>query len=236
AEAKNKRNREIAVHHARLIQAQKDAEARILESIEELIEFPLSKDADPANPAASDLQRIQTLLAAFQPSDFDDLLEERRCADLCAYVLCPRQPRRQLGDSEFDLVWGVADMKILPHRNTKLWCSPECAKRAIYIKVQLIEEPVAFRKSGATPPISILKETSGDDPVVPDIRKPTADRNPDLSRALAQLALERGDKISSTRATDLMQSDIVEKPVSGAPAAPTQLAATGYGSIEGYIP
>ncbi|KAK5241376.1 hypothetical protein LTR16_009447, partial [Cryomyces antarcticus] len=75
---RDQRNLDLALHHARLIQEQKDIEAQILSAIEELIDFPVSSPA-----SASDIAAFKTLLQPFQPSDFDSIVEERQAADKC---------------------------------------------------------------------------------------------------------------------------------------------------------
>ncbi len=69
------RHLEVALHHANIIQHQKDTENEILESLEKLIDYPLSPNTTVESPASSDEAEVRSLLSLFRPSDFDELLE-----------------------------------------------------------------------------------------------------------------------------------------------------------------
>jgi RNA polymerase II-associated protein 2 len=159
----------IALHHAHRIQAQKDAEALILNRILELVTLPSSPSADPASPSATDVAALRAALAPFQSSDYDNLILERNIEGRCGYALCPREHRREDHKGNFRILWGPKssgsggrgrEMKIVPREKLEMWCSDSCAKRAMYVRVQLAEDPVWERRAddGRAKEISLLKE------------------------------------------------------------------------------
>ncbi|KAL4927620.1 Rtr1/RPAP2 family protein phosphatase [Aspergillus undulatus] len=145
----------IALHHAHRIQAQKDAQDLILDRILELLTIPSSPSADPAAPSAEDAHKFKSSLLPFQPSDYDNLIQERNIEGLCGYGLCPREHRKENARGTFRITWGAKgsgpggrgrDMNIVPREKYEMWCSDECAERAMYIRVQLAAEPVWERR------------------------------------------------------------------------------------------
>lgn len=146
----------IALHHANQIQAQKDTEVLILDRILRLVELPSSRSADPASPSPDDVREFKSALVPFQPADYDNLIEERNIEGLCGYGLCPRERRKEDGRGSFRITWGAKgsgrggrgrEMDIVPKEKLEMWCSNECAERAMYIRVQLAEEPVWERRA-----------------------------------------------------------------------------------------
>ncbi|KAL2834315.1 Rtr1/RPAP2 family-domain-containing protein [Aspergillus cavernicola] len=145
----------IALHHAHQIQAQKNAQDLILDRILELIALPSMSSADPAAPSAEDAHKFKAALVLFQPTDYDNLIEERNIEGLCGYGLCPREHRNDNGRGTFRITWGAKgsgpggrgrEMNIVPREKFEMWCSDECAERAMYIRVQLAAEPVWERR------------------------------------------------------------------------------------------
>ncbi|KAL4880824.1 Rtr1/RPAP2 family-domain-containing protein [Aspergillus karnatakaensis] len=145
----------IALHHAHQIQAQKDAQDLILDRILELVTLPSSQTADPAFPAEEDTRKFKAALVPFQPDDYDNLIQERNIEGLCGYGLCPREHRKENTRGAFRITWGARgsgpggrgrDMNIVPREKFEMWCSDECAERAMYIRVQLAAEPVWERR------------------------------------------------------------------------------------------
>ncbi|KAL3456603.1 Rtr1/RPAP2 family-domain-containing protein [Aspergillus heterothallicus] len=146
----------IALHHAHRIQAQKDAQDLILDHILELVTLPSFPSADPASPSAEDTRKFKSALAPFQPADYDNLIQERNIEGLCGYGLCPREHRKENSRGTFRITWGGRgsgpggrgrEMNIVPREQYEMWCSNECAERAMYIRVQLAAEPVWERRS-----------------------------------------------------------------------------------------
>ncbi|KKK14598.1 hypothetical protein ARAM_005836 [Aspergillus rambellii] len=146
----------IALHHANRIQAQKDTQDLILNRILELVELPSSPSADPAAPSPEDAHKFKAALVPFQPADYDNLVLERNIEGLCGYGLCPREHRKDNSRGTFRITWGARgsgpggrgrEMNIVPREKVEMWCSDECAERAMYIRVQLAEEPVWERRA-----------------------------------------------------------------------------------------
>ncbi|PLN81416.1 Rtr1/RPAP2 family-domain-containing protein [Aspergillus taichungensis] len=148
----------IALHHAHRIQHQKDTEALILDRILDLITLPSSPTADPANPSATDAHALKSALIPFQPSDYDNLIQERNIEGHCGYPLCPRPHRSENAgpNGSYRITWGAKgsgpggrgrSMNIVPRESLEKWCSDECAERALYIRVQLAAEPVWERRA-----------------------------------------------------------------------------------------
>lgn len=145
----------IALHHAHRIQAQKNAQDTILDRILELLALPSSQSADPAAPSAEDTEKFKTALIPFQPADYDNLIQERNIEGLCGYGLCPHEHRKENSRGMYRITWGARgsgpggrgrDMNIVPREKFEMWCSDECAERAMYIRVQLAAEPVWERR------------------------------------------------------------------------------------------
>ncbi|KAF9885678.1 hypothetical protein FE257_012660 [Aspergillus nanangensis] len=146
----------IALHHARQIQSQKDTESLILDHILTLAMFPPSPDADPANPSPEDALTFKSALASFQPADYDNLIQERNIEGLCGYALCPREHLKEDAGGTYRITWGSKgsgpggrgrEMNIVPREKLEMWCSDDCAERAMYIRVQLAQEPVWERRA-----------------------------------------------------------------------------------------
>ncbi|KAJ9635962.1 hypothetical protein H2199_008317 [Coniosporium tulheliwenetii] len=242
---RDQRNLDIALHHARLIQQQKDAEAQILEGLEALLELPSSPQADPARPSEDDAAQFKSLITPFQPSDYDALIEERHAADLCGYALCPRPPKKDKLGGKMRIVPGSdgSPARIVPRSQLEIWCSEDCARRALYVKVQLNEEPAWTRRGGLGTDISLMvdQQEAAHTMALPiRSKKPRAEEfvQENMSQALAALALERGEKTTSGNPSRLL-NDVAEK-VSVKPAvAPGSRGKDDtltHSAIEGYEP
>jgi hypothetical protein len=146
----------IALHHANQIQSRKDTEILILNHILDLISLPSNPDANPASPSTSDAAHLKTSLVPFQPADYDNLILERNIEGRCGYALCPREHRKEDPKAKFRILWGPKgsgangrgrEMKVVPREKLEMWCSDECAERAMYVRVQLAERPVWERRA-----------------------------------------------------------------------------------------
>lgn len=158
--------RAIAIHHARLLEDRKAAEITISDNIITLLDFPLHPSQPPASrPDPSDVKAFSSLLRLFQPSDYDDLITERNLSEnRCGYALCPRKRRRFPGAGIYKMInKGRKDFDIVETRELERWCSSECTRRALWIKVQL-SETAAWERAGL-PELKIElypeKETAG---------------------------------------------------------------------------
>lgn len=224
AAAQKKRHFDIAIKHALLIDHQKKTQDQVLKHIELLLDFPRS-----SQPTAKDATQFLQLVEIFQPSNFDELVEERRIDSKCGYPLCANEPRGlRLKESEtWKLKKGAGD-----------WCSNECTRKGYFIKAQLGEVPAWERVPGQQAPIALHED---DRHLVPT---PSADTDEAKAQHVQQrvaerseLALERGEKAVSLRPDQVMTDFIVEKTPSARPGP--SAAKVKFGSalaIEGYEP
>lgn len=141
--------RQIALQHARILQDRKDTEAQILENVITLLDFPRHPDRPASDPAPTDARAFTSLIRIFQPGDYDDLAVERNLdGDKCGYALCPRKRRRYPGAGTYKMVnKGRKDFDIVETRELEKWCSTECTRRALWVKVQL-NETAAWERVG----------------------------------------------------------------------------------------
>lgn len=222
---KDRQNLNIALKHAHLIQHRKDVEAAILNSIVVLVDYPAAATFSPQEAVT-----YLNLVKAFQPSDFDSLVEERRIDGKCGYALCANQPRsKSLGEAAvWKLKKGMGD-----------WCSNECAKKAFYVKAQLSEVPAWERVPEAQPDIQLHHDDRVPE-MEPAVRRAArAARVDDWRKKVAndeELAQERGEKTTSFRPDQVMADTIVEKPTMPFKSFMAEAAPGHYSSIEGYQP
>lgn len=211
----------VALFHANKIQSQKDVQAQILANIEVLLDFP----ADPVF-TSSEASRFARLLQPFQPSDFDNLVEERRADGKCGYALCANSPRSsKLGSN---VAWK------LKGQGAGDYCSNACLEKALYVKAQLSETPVWERAPIQQPQIILHADDrpSKDTPQVA-VEDTAAQRVANDQ----ELAHERGDTKTSLRPRQVMSDTIVEKSnVSHGPATLVIGSVPPHDAIEGYIP
>lgn len=197
------RNRETALYHANLIQERKLVSAEIFESTVTLLEFPRSSTSDARHPAESDIIEVKSLLRIFQPSDYDSLVEERIIDNKCGYVLCPRPKRLELTNSKYRILQskshGVPSLKVVERQELERWCSEECGKRALHIRVQLDEEP-AWARSTGTSGFELLEEDVSTQRLVVEsnsgVKAQSRSFDHEMERLIAnlkELADERGD-------------------------------------------
>lgn len=249
----NQRNLDVALHHANILEQRKAVEAAVLDSIMTLMEFPSSPDADAKRPSAADARDFGETIATFQPADYDALIEERNIADKCGYALCPKPKARARSTAKKQFVDTDKGVEIVDRKVLEVWCSDDCAKRALYVKVQLNEEPAWLRSGGHGEKIELMvdntQELRATLPVRPKQQAATAplktEEDVDIDAAwaahddaAAELALERGEKPGNlSKANDsLVQDTITERASSNAPPQPPSLPAGSTMAIEGHIP
>lgn len=219
--------REIAIHHARLLEHRKQLESQILDSLILLSEYPLVRD-DPyssSNPAPSDIADFKANVRLFQPSDYDDLIEERNVNELCGYTLCAKRRRQTGSKGEWKL---TASGEIVKRKELEKWCSQQCARRALFVKVQL-NETAAWERAGI-PDIQIdlldedrSAETEADR-AARMLGELKLEDQRQAARDSAALAMERGDnRISSS--IDKVKVSLKEKDVK----APAEMVAPPEG-------
>lgn len=216
------RRREIALQHARIIQHRKDLEAQILDDLVLLSEYPPETSTKggftSARPSPDDAAAFRRHVRLFQPSDYDDLIVERNVNGLCGYTLCGR-PRRQTGPGG---EWKImASGQIARRKDIEMWCSNACARRAMYVKVQL-NETAAWERAGIPDiEIELLQE---DKPAESEADR-TARRLGELkledqrqaATQSAALALERGDEPPQPGVGETFVVTLREKPTTAAP-------------------
>ena len=223
----------VALQHANIIQQQKDLQEAVFEYINTLLEFPRDRgpDVSPARPSPRDATQFLDFVRTFQPGDYDDLIEERNIMGLCGYALCPKPRRSFPRGGQFKLVnLNKADFDIVKVADLEKWCSDKCARRALYIKIQLSETQAWERIALPTHPIELLEEHH-DDEVTASRADPAAEITDGLDRVKldqgrkalqnsAALALERGDSPRGLAAGGTFDLTIREKTVTNEPKPP----------------
>lgn len=233
---RDRRNLEIALYHANLIQAQKDVERDIIHALETLIDFPANPSSSSSKPSSSDVETFKHLIQPFQPSDYDELFEERRIAEKCGYVFCPNPPKRTGRGGKFRFLGGKKgqDFRVVEKQKTECWCSPDCAHRALYVRVQLNEEPAWLRRGGGVALIQLLTERAEEE------KRGSITSDQEARRKnIDKLKIERGEQ-GRMMPKGVITDTIVEQvsSTSTPTAAPEQhadLAESGR-VIEGYAP
>ena len=212
------RKLEVALHEARIIQQQKDCEAKIVNSIEELLELPTSAEAEPQAPSVPDARHFLTLVTLFQSNHYDDLVEERQAAGLCGYVLCPRPPRRV--DSDYRIIKGSGrgEVNIVPKHEIERWCSDDCARRALHVRAQLDEEPPWTRPAGKDVSIGLLStgvaslsSRSVSSKALQNNGTVSHGELTSITKSMADLAMERGDSAMPWTSRRTLSSSIKER-------------------------
>ena len=179
--------RAIAVHHAQVLENRKQLELSILASIEHLLEYPPTSSmmtaaagggagagAGAGQQLSGDVvSEFKRQLAHFRPADLDDLVEERNIVRKCGYPLCARSNTLQQpittttttaapapAPPKYRVLFrGSAGSPIVVEaRRLERFCSDDCARRALWIRVQLSDQPAWLRPSGAEPSITLLEE------------------------------------------------------------------------------
>lgn len=132
---REERIKETAMHHARLLQERKNTELQILESLENLIDYPTQANSDAAHPSAADVSHVKQMLIPFQPSDYDALIEERNINRKCGYTLCPNPNKLQGTKATFGFLHSKGKgLEIVDRKVLERWCSPDCGRRALYLR------------------------------------------------------------------------------------------------------
>ncbi|KAF1830231.1 hypothetical protein BDW02DRAFT_573222 [Decorospora gaudefroyi] len=254
----NPRHLAVARHHASVLEDRKRVEGEVLEAVMTLMDFPTSPDADAKRPSPADAHLFQKAVIPFQPADYDALIEERNIADKCGYALCSRPKKKARSTARKQFVDTDHGVEIVDRKVLEVWCSDDCAKRALYVKVQLSEEPAWLRQGGYHDKIELLVENEEEHGQALPLRLKQEgatkadgedeDEDADMNAAwaahndaLTDLALERGDKPGqlSKANNDLIQDHITERASSNAPPqAPSLPAQTSDHTmaIEGHVP
>ncbi|KAL5594162.1 hypothetical protein BROUX41_001207 [Berkeleyomyces rouxiae] len=240
--------REVAIKHAQTIQMRKEIEAQVLDSIVALSEFPLVRGPKytPKCPSASDIQDFKARIRLFQPSDYDDLIEERNHNGLCGYALCPNPRIKVAGTGEWKIVnTSRKDFNIVPKADIEKWCSTDCARRALYVKIQLNETAVWERAGSSILSIDLLNEGQANieslNGVTSEMDKLKLDEERTRALNLKDLAHERGESGRFGDATTRVPVLINAKDEVKEPAPPDSESAAdqdgdGHLLVDGYKP
>ena len=216
----DKRNLDIALHHANRIQTQKQIQNLIVSNVEALLDLP----AGPQHTSA-EAAKFARLIWPFQPSDFNALIEERRSESKCGYVLCSKEPRSvTLGES--------ASWK-LKGQGAGDYCSTECVRKSMYVKAQLSGVPAWEREPGVHADI-ILPES--DRPVLDGAVQPAQSRSRVTNDGARELAMERGEQSTNFRPKQVMMDTLIEKQPTKRAVPPSGPNGASCGTIEGYMP
>ncbi len=245
--SRQERDRQVALHHAHLLQYRKDIEARNLDSTEILLDLPSSSSAFPSEPSNADAQTLKDALRTFQPSDFDALVDERNIDHRCGYVFCPRRNRSQDSCGKFRIVTGRRDIdfKVVNPQELARWCSDECGKMALYLRLQLSGEPAWMREWKDEEPLELYTESEErkahgrrHEQRTPCILATgPASRDEDMQQRMRDLAIERGDRNNVDRVLGKVTVVVKEnnQHEHGAPVPP-KTEDNLEGAIEGYVP
>lgn len=210
-----------AVKQAQQIQIMKDVQPIFLERLQELMDFPRNPTTTASAPSEEDATDFKKALIYFQPPEFDDLIWERNTLNRCGYALCPQQNRKLSTNATNHYTFHKkGGYTAVPKAQYEKWCSDQCAERAMYIRLQLVEWPLWTR-----------------------------DFQTGL-KSFKILLLEEGRSITKTPqhtedapkkdTTDLIPDDtvvrIVENDAVGDVSAPSMQPGCSTGDIEGYTP
>ncbi|KAM0715058.1 hypothetical protein Q7P37_009523 [Cladosporium fusiforme] len=222
--AKKKRNFDIAIKHALLIEHQRKTSDQILNHVELLLDFPASSE-----PTVKDASNFLQLVSIFQPSNFDELVEERRIDGKCGYPLCANEPLgARLKDSEsWKLKQGAGD-----------WCSNECTRKGLFVKAQLCEVPAWERVPSQQAPVVLHEDDRHLMPQArPESERAQAEKIKQRVDERSELAMERGEKATSFRPDQVMADFIIEKtPSARQPPMASKVKFASATAIEGYEP
>ena len=250
----NERHLHVALHHANILEERKWVEAAVLDSIMTLMDYPTAPDADVERPTAADAQHFRDALVSFQAADYDALIEELNIADKCGYALCPRPKKKARSTARKQFVDTSHGVEIVDRKVLEVWCSDDCAKRALYVKVQLSEEPAWTRQSSYADTIELMVENPEALKALPlrlkkEAAAPTSadEAEDDVAAAWAahedamdSLALERGETPGqlSKANSSLVQDQITERMPGAPPLPPSRDTQTSEHTmaIEGHVP
>ncbi|KAL7272687.1 hypothetical protein RUND412_004496 [Rhizina undulata] len=250
----------LALSHAQSLQIRKALEASILESIETLLEFPLTPSSIPL---------FKHHLRYLQPADYDTLIEERNISELCGYPLCSNQRKKLPGKpSKFVLVdKGKKGMRFVRRAQMERFCSDDCARRGLWIRLQLSEEPAWLRREVVDAVdvdergiVSGLEQAAGSGEEILLFEEAEAKRQGErdrekawtkgeegdimkLAEELENLGIESGDLLGKDGEEKKGDFDVLERETSGSAVAPSLSemevdVEPGMKalSIEGYVP
>ena len=113
------------------------------------------------------------------------------------------------------------------------WCSEECGRRALFLRVQLEEEPAWLREGEGGPEIRLLEEDEGG--LVEGMRGlGVGEKEEDVVKRMKALAIERGDGGKVGKLGNVIVKENVDAGMRM--PAPPKGVENDPGAIEGYKP
>jgi hypothetical protein len=237
---------QIAIQQAKLLLQQRGEDIKppvSLDTFERLSKFPVTRGAsiNAASPSPEDVREFIEAVQDFLPREYQDLIEERNCLGNCGYALCPRPRRKFKGEFKI-LSSGIAKVADL-----NMWCSDDCARRALFIKVQL-DNPSYVKKNGQQVVKIELDDESkhsnrrqalkngaaktDESELAKSMERLEIDKRTQTTRDKTALAVERGD---ARRPTQQVEVTIHEKSTT-APAKAPDLDGDAHLMVEGHKP
>ncbi|KAI4725802.1 hypothetical protein E4T49_06415 [Aureobasidium sp. EXF-10728] len=215
---------QTAISHATLIQEQKAILRKNLDAIEELSDIPVDAAASTA-----ETERFLDAMVDFQASDYDALIEERHVNGRCGYALCANAPRKAKPKAPW-----------IKNRGQELWCTDNCAKKALYIKAQLSETPAWERRAGDRNPL-VLYSGSQTTSSAEQMQLPVRQKPAPTNTSERELAYERGevDTVAAAKMDKVLAAQVQENSIisSVMPPTATKFADSDvHDLIEGYQP
>ena len=200
------RARKLALHRAELIQERKDIERQNLHSIENLIDLPSAGAEDSGDPSAEDACQVCDGMRLFTTADLDAVVEERNVDNKCGYVLCPKSSKANSRSSKLHYLKedGLKSAKVVEAGNLGQWCSAECKKRTLYLKLQLSDTPAWERAGESNTALHLYGEA-------PSKGGGSTAEVQVLVKDLRQLALEREDSELGSSRLDMLDIQVQEK-------------------------
>ncbi|KAH8900067.1 hypothetical protein GQ53DRAFT_758184 [Thozetella sp. PMI_491] len=202
-----------------------------------LIEFPTGKPPEftAGHPHPGDAKAFTEKIIHFSPDDYDGLVQERNAEHKCGYVLCGKKNRTYRKGEKVLVDKNKLSFTVMPGEELAKWCSDDCMRRTLYVKVQLRE---VLRAT-----IDLLDES--DLKSAPRTNAPGTSSQPasDSKAAAAAAAKKQQDlatleqERSSLRRPDTaktMTLTIREKRVDKAPTAPVSTDGNDHINIEGH--
>lgn len=223
-----------------------------IETFERLCELPSDPSRPASSPSAADAHTFLSAARQFQPGEYLDLIEERTILGRCGYALCGR-PRRTLRGT-FKLSARLAGGGIARTEELNKWCSDECARRALYIKVQLDNPSHVRGEDGRFEVVLELlggaDEAEGEGSDKGPATRVDAEDQRQLALAMAQLEIDKSKRQKQAAAAlaaergeegflgqqGRVEVTIREKATTDEPAIPPSLNDCAHETVEGYRP
>ncbi|GAB1316593.1 hypothetical protein MFIFM68171_06803 [Madurella fahalii] len=169
-----------------------------IETFERLCQLPSDPTNPASSPSASDVRTFLTALREFQPREYLDLIEERTILGKCGYTLCPLPHRNLRNKFKISTRLGA----IAKTEDLNKWCSDECARRGLYLKVQLDNPSYVRGQDGKMEVLFELLDTSSSGRSGSrELMGGDGEDQKQLARAMAQLEIDKSKKQKQANAS-----------------------------------